>query len=207
MPEEIIEHYKQFLATHEWLAWGSFGWTVYRADGAVPDIDGLAQVLSVSDEADIEEMAVAEEPLQAPGRVVFFEKLNDGYFLIESEESYVSENAILKSLSVGGRVCNISWNAGYHSRLAYAEDGEILLRWLNVQSGEFPRPGITHPIDEEISQVEEVCQREGREFGFADLMAVMELAVDVRLPNNWADGVHPCLVIRDPLPSVGWPYG
>ncbi|MER7505871.1 hypothetical protein AB0L05_31330 [Nonomuraea pusilla] len=207
MPEEIIEHYKQLLATHEWLAWGSLGWTVCRTDRAAPEIDELAQALSSSGEADVKEMAVAEEPLQTPGQVVFFEQLNDGYFLFESEESYVSENAILKSLSVGGRVYNISWNGGYHSRLAYAEDGEIRLRWLNVQSGEFPRPRITHPIDEKISLAVEISRREGREFGFADLMAVVELATGVRLSNDWVDGVHPCLVISDPLPSVGWPYG
>lgn len=206
MPVEAVAHYRQFLDTYQWLEAGGFGWTVYKTDGAVPGVGEIADALSVSGDVDIQEMAVAEEPLSVPESVVFFEMFTDGYFLFQPEESYISENVVLENLSVNGRLWNISWSAGYHSRLACAEAGEINLKWLNFQSSEFPRPRAIHAVEEQIDVISRALRKEDQGFTLEEMMAVMELATGVRLPGDWVDGVHPCMIINDPLPQTGWPF-
>ncbi|MFD9946444.1 hypothetical protein ACFWYW_31060 [Nonomuraea sp. NPDC059023] len=196
------------MSENEWLAYGSFGWTVYRpwSSQGITDTVAIAADLSRAGEAEITEMLVAEEPNLAPAPIVYFEELGPGYFLFESEESYVSENAILELLSRNGQLWNMSWNAGFHSRMTYAESGILALKWLNVQNRDFPRRETRLDIDGYIHSALALCNEEDRNFGLADMMATIEMASGAHLSSDWVQNPQKCFVVGDPRTCIGWPF-
>lgn len=208
MVESVVRHYEHFLAEHEWLAYGSLGWTVCFYEGKKSrDIEEqVIRALSQSGHIEHSVMSVLEEPLYVPGVVVFYERLAQGIFLLEVEESYVSESRILRVLSEKGSVWNASWNAGYHSRFTYSEEGIVIYKWSDIQFSATPPVGAAQCIAEVVNGVMGLCRMENRHPSFADLLAIMDLSTGVTLANDWLDKMRPCYIIRDPLPRVGWAY-
>lgn len=208
MIEDVVRRYKQFLNEHEWLAYGSLGWTVclYGENTSIDIEEQVTRALSRSGQIERSAMSVVEEPLCTPGVVVFYERLAYGFFLLEVEESCVSESRALRTLSEEGSVWNASWNSGYHSRFTYSEGGAIAYKWSDVQFSTSPPVGALQWAAEAITGVVELCHTENRHPSFADLLAIVDLSTGVTLSNDWLDEIRPCYIIRDPLPRVGWAY-
>ena len=170
--------------------------------GTLPHVADLAGLLSRSGDFTIQELDIAEGPLEYEQEaVVFFEIANDGYFLFQSSGSYVGEPSILRSLSLEGCSWNATWTGSlYSSYFVYAETGDIVFTWEGFAGWYAPKPQIVDPALTAVEMVYQECQASGIAFDLAAMMAAVDLMSGQGLPLNWADGARPALIIDDPLP-------
>ncbi|MFI6504405.1 hypothetical protein [Nonomuraea typhae] len=151
-------------------------------------------------------MFAIEEPQMMDGPVVFFDTARDRLSLVETTESHVSENAILRNLAAEGVLWNVSWQAGSHNRTVYVEDGAILLSWLDAQYENYPRQRVHAEIDIHIDAIDNLCHTETRTPFLADLMTIVELSTSARLDVDWFETNQPCMIVNDPDETHGWPF-
>ncbi|MFD8558284.1 hypothetical protein ACFV1N_13470 [Streptosporangium canum] len=198
--EEIINHYRRFLESSQWISLEQLCWTIVKASCGKLDIAEIGTMMSIGGDFEIKEIEVEEGALEFSGiaAVVFVEIFDGGYFLIQTNDDYVNTNEILGILSNEARVWSIAWTGPQH-RFAYAIGGEVLVDWPEFRSRDNIRGSMPDALGEEFAVIRETCQRENWPFDEAAMMAVIEMISGMRLNGDWFEGSRTAIIVRDPL--------
>jgi len=163
-------------------------------------LEEVATTLSRSgDGYEIVELDVREGGLLLGKTALFVNVFDDGYYLLDPyEDMFVSQDSVLRVLSEDARAWSLFW-VGPRIGLAYMEDQELLVKLNNVRDRGGVYGSMPHLLDDELDAIWDICERDGRTPGVAEMLAVVELASGVRLSGEFVQDTSTALIIDDPI--------